>query len=166
MSPLRTDSQAVTLFPMFNILVATLGVFVFMLITIVVISIGIGKAIVFVPAGAESKRVQKEPVYIEWTGDALILHPEQATLVIDRDLRQIRSWQATYRYLDRIMADTALAALMEEVKSPDTDRYLIIVVRPDGFRNFIELKGYFQHHEIDIGYEPIEAGTEFTGETT
>jgi len=160
----RAETQAVSLFPMFNILVATLGVFVFMLITIVVISIGIGKAVVFVPEAGDSRRVDKSPVYLEWTGNSLILYPEKLVLEIDRDLRRIRSWEATYRYLDQAMEGTAFAAVLENVKSAEADSYLIIVVRPDGFRNFIELKGYFQEHGIDIGYEPIEAGTEFTGE--
>ena len=163
MSRRRSDAETVSLFPMFNILVATLGVLVFMLITLVVITLGIGKAIVFVPAGDDSTRIDRDPAYIEWTGRELIMHPDGVHVRLDRDIGQMRSWEATYRYLNRAIVDTPLEELLTEVQSPDSNRYLIIVVRPDGFRNFLQIKGYFQQRNVDIGYEPIDANVEFDG---
>ena len=159
----QSEAETVSLFPMFNILVATLGVLVFMLITLVVITLGIGKAIVFVPAGDDSSRIDRDPAYIEWTGRELIMHPDQISVRMDRDIGQMRSWEASYRYLNRIIGETPLEALLTEVQEPESDRYLIIVIRPDGFRNFLQIKGYFQQRNIDIGYEPIDANVEFDG---
>jgi hypothetical protein len=148
---------------MFNILVATLGVLVFMLITVVVISLGIGKEIVFIPAGGDADIKKREPVYFEWTGRELIMHPEQFSLELERDVGQIRSWEATYRYLNRKIAGTPFEALLDSMQDAAPNRYLIIVVRPGGFHNFLEIKGYFQHRGIDIGYEPLDANTDFSG---
>ena len=159
----RVQEAPVSLFPMFNVLVATLGVLVFIQITVVVMSLGIGKSIIFVPKFGNGPKPERNPVYIEWTGQSLILYPAQTTFRIGQDISKIETWDETYKYLDKLLGGTELEQLFNEVRRKDSSTYLIIVIRPSGFANFFDLRGYFEARNIPIGYEPIDESYTFRG---
>ena len=64
----------ISLFPMFNILVCTLGVLIFILSSVVTISLGVDKSIVVVPESHGNSTHLKTPTFIEWDGKNLIAH--------------------------------------------------------------------------------------------
>ncbi len=158
---MQQQNNPISLFPMLNILVAVLGVFIYLMIAIVVLSIGVGKEIVFVPSN-DGELVQRKPVYVEWTGTTLILHPTGEQVEITTNLGPL-NWTQAAEVIKQAVADSKLAEVFEEIKAEDSDRYAIIVVRPSGFTHFRELKGFFELNKIPIGYEPIDAEWNFAG---
>ena len=158
------DQAPISLFPMFNILVATLGVLVFVQIAVVVVSLGIGKAIVFVPAASE-ERIAREPVYVELVGSSLTLHPDGVSVELAWDLDVQQTWEELWAHYDALLAGTAFEQIFEEVRAEDSSRYLIAVIRPSAFawKDFYILRGYLREREIPFGYEPLEEGVEFRG---
>ena len=82
MARLIDDSEEErSLFPMFNILACTLGVMVFILATVVTVSLGADKAVEIVVRVAPGEDEPRIPIWIEWDGTELTLLPtgEQAT---------------------------------------------------------------------------------------
>jgi len=151
----RRQDSPISLFPMFNILVAVLGTLLFIQITVTVLSLGISKSIAFVHSSG-ANRVGREPVYVEWTGESLILHPQKLAVRLSQDLGQFSRLEELYAYLDDEVADTAFGALFDEVRRPGASRYVIVLARPSGFDHFRLLRAYLEAREIPIGYEPLE----------
>ena len=156
----RDQGSPVNLFPMFNILMATLGIFVFILITIVVLTLGVGKTITLIPVVGPVQSFDKVPVYIEWNGYELMLHPTRERVTLDRNIKEISTWRETYEYLDNTLRGSSIETVLSEKKGGE-ERFFIILVRPDGFDNFRDLRGYFESKQLDIGYEPVEEGWSF-----
>ncbi len=154
------QAAPISLFPMFNILVATLGVLVFIQIAVVVVSLGLGKAIVFVPdAGGEE--IFRKPVYIEWADHELTLHPEKDVVEIGWDFNTQQTWPELWAHFDNLLAGSRFETLFEEVKEEGARQHVILIVRPSGFDDFWVIRGYFNDRAIPIGYEPLAAGVQF-----
>jgi hypothetical protein len=150
-------AQHVNLFPMFNLLLCTLGVLIFILITVTIISMGAGKTIAITPAGLVGGAGQdKKAVYLEWTGTDIVAHPSRDATRLGRDLRAIETWRETFEYLDSALEGTTADRLIENVAGSSGKQYIIVLVRPSGFQSFIGLRGYIESKGIEIGYEPIE----------
>jgi hypothetical protein len=141
---------------MFNILVSLLGVLLFVLITIVVLSLGAGKSVGIIAAPGPRDDHPREPVYLEWTGRELVLHPEKAAIDLDRDISKITTWRDTYAYLDKALAGSPLEPVLAELAREDSTRYLVVLVRPSGFASFTDLRAYIESKGLDLGYEPID----------
>lgn len=150
------SEEGVSLFPMFNILACTLGVMVFILATVATVSLGADKAVEFVVAERMSEELRgRSPTWIEWNGRELILHPEGQRASFERDLREIETFDATYAYMYDQLAGNVVGAELAEV-SIDETRYLIVLVRPSGFRTLPEIRGYMELLGIDVVLEPID----------
>jgi len=147
--------QGVSLFPMFNILACTLGVLVFILSTVAIMSLGADKAVEFVSAESSEGLPSGTPTWMEWDGSEMVLHPEGARVRFDRDLRSIPTFELTYQYMFRQVAGTPLGSALASV-SLDRSRYVILLVRPSGFRTLPEIRGYLELLGIDIVPEPID----------
>jgi len=147
--------EGISLFPMFNILACTLGVMVFILATVATVSLGTDKAVEFVapefPPGLE----RNVPTWIEWDGTDLTLHPSGEQVTFDRDLRDIPTFDATYEYMFQRIAGTALGAALADV-AMERGRYVILFVRPSGFRTLTEVRGYLDLLGADMVEVPIE----------
>ena len=149
------SEEGISLFPMFNILACTLGVMVFVLATVATVSLGTNKAVEFVaPQFADSlKRV--EPTWVEWDGTDLTLHPDGDRVRFAQDLRAISTFDATNSYIFNQLAGTPVGAALARV-SMEPGRYVILFVRPSGFRTLTEIRGYLQLLGIDVVEVPIE----------
>ena len=147
--------EGVSLFPMFNILACTLGVMVFILATVATVSLGADKAVEFVTAESSGGPLRGEPVWLEWDGADLILHPEGARVRITQDLRAIPTFEATYAYLFGQVAGTELGARLAAT-SLDGSRYIVLLVRPSGFSTLPEVRGYLELLGIEVASEPID----------
>jgi hypothetical protein len=147
--------EGISLFPMFNILACTLGVMVFVLATVATVSLGTDKAIEFVapdfPAGLE----RDAPTWVEWDGRDLTLHPSGDQVTFDRDLREIPTFEATYEYMFSRLAGTRVGAALADV-AMERGRYIILFVRPSGFRTLTEVRGYLDLLGTDLVEVPIE----------
>lgn len=147
--------EGISLFPMFNILACTLGVMVFVLATISTVSLGADKAVEFVAPDFPPELGRVVPTWIEWDGTDLVLHPGGERVTFERDLRSIRTFEATYQYMFERLAGTPLGAALASAAS-ERGRYLILFVRPSGFRTLTEIRGYLELLSIDVVEVPIE----------
>lgn len=143
----------ISLFPMFNILACTLGVMVFVLATVAIVSLGADKAVEFSQPEVDPER--QVPTWVEWTGAEMVLHPEQDTAYFQRDLREIPTFDSTYTYMFERLAGTPVGAALAQV-SMETGRYVILFVRPSGFRSLAEVRGYMDLLGAELVEVPVE----------
>ena len=150
-----SSEEGVSLFPMFNILACTLGVMVFILATVASVSLGADKAVEFVAPDFPPELGRVVPTWVEWDGTDLVLHPEGSRVTFERDLRSIRTFNLTYDYMFERLAGTPLGAALAAA-STEGGRYMILFVRPSGFRTLTEIRGYLELLSIDVVEVPIE----------
>jgi hypothetical protein len=148
--------EGVSLFPMFNILACTLGVMVFVLATVATVSLGADKAVELVAEPSVPGFVNRVPTWVEWDGSDLIVHPAADSVRLDRNLRGIRTFEATYAYMFDELAGTRVGAELAGV-ARDPGRFIILLVRPGGFGTLPEIRGYLSLLGIDVVEEPIDA---------
>jgi len=150
-----TGEAGVSLFPMFNILACTLGVMVFVLATVASVSLGADKAVEFVAPDFPPELGRVVPTWVEWDGSELVLYPQGDRVSFERDLRSIPTFEATYEYMFERLAGSSLGAALAEA-SIQSGRYMILFVRPSGFRTLTEIRGYLELLAIDVVEVPIE----------
>ncbi len=142
----------VELFPFLSILACTIGTLI--LLIIVLTSQALDKQEVRIVARNEGEKginESKNPRYIECRKDGVILHPSQI-FVPQEELQSPNS---------------PLQELIKMIKINRNTEYLIIAVRPNGIDVFNQVRTMVQGAEIDIGYEPLDAGWQLvTGEQT
>lgn len=147
--------EGVSLFPMFNILACTLGVMVFVLATVATVSLGADKTVEFIRPETAEDEAPRSPTWAEWDGSELILQPSLARVRFDRDLRGIPTVDSTSAYVFERLAGTRVGSALADV-ALDPRRYLILLVRPSGFRTLPDLRGYLELLGIDVVQEPID----------
>jgi hypothetical protein len=153
----KSHEQTVSLFPVINILICTLGVMIFILTTITTISIGIDKTVIIVPEVHDlNKTHAKLPTYFEWNGYELTAYPSKQTLGFGIDIHKLKTFKKTYAYIDTKIKAHPIGNILNEIQSNSAARYMVFLIRPSGFHNFKDIKGYFESKGIDIGYEPID----------
>ena len=62
----------------------------------------------------------------------------------------------TYEYIDEKIKSTEFETLFNDLSRNKEKKYIILLVRPSGFDNFRDIRGYIENKGIDIGYEPID----------
>lgn len=150
-----SSEEGVSLFPMFNILACTLGVMVFVLATVASVSLGADKAVEFVAPDFPPELGRVVPTWVEWDGRELVLYPSDERVALERDLRAIPTFEATYDYMFEQLAGTPLGSALADA-SLESGRYMILFVRPAGFRTLTEIRGYLELLDIDVVEVPIE----------
>jgi hypothetical protein len=148
--------EGVSLFPMFNILACTLGVMVFVLATVATVQLGADKAVQFEVAAQMTEELRgRSPTWLEWDGSAMVLHPSGTSVDFEQDLRSIETFDATYAYMFEELSGSPVGAELAAV-SGDPGRYVVLLVRPSGFRTLPEIRGYLDLLGIDFVPEPID----------
>lgn len=147
--------EGISLFPMFNILACTLGVMVFVLATVATVSLGADKAVEFVAPDFPEGLDREVPTWVEWDGADLTLHPSGEQVRFDRDLRAIETFELTYEYMFERLAGTRVGAALADV-AMQRGRYVILFVRPSGFRTLTEVRGYLDLLGADLVEVPLE----------
>jgi len=140
---------------MFNILACTLGVMVFVLATVATVSLGADKAVEFVAPEFPEGLNREVPTWVEWDGRELTLHPSEEFVTFDQDLRSIETFELTYEYMFDQLAGTRVGAALADV-AMERGRYIILFVRPSGFRTLTEVRGYLDLLGVDMVEVPIE----------
>ncbi len=139
MSRVRPADEPFSLFPFLGIMASVLGVLVMIVLCIAQIAVGPGKGILPVAEASSAKR----PVYVEWDGDAVTIHP-----VGDRVL-----WAAASAKEGQ--NDTPFGQLLAGTYEHREQQYLVFLVRPSGFDNFAAVEALVADWQIEFGYEPI-----------
>lgn len=147
--------EGISLFPMFNILACTLGVMVFVLATVATVSLGADKAVEFVAPDFPEGLEREVPTWVEWDGTDLTLHPSGEQVRFERDLRAIETFDLTYEYMFEQLAGTRVGAALADV-AMQRGRYVILFVRPTGFRTLTEVRGYLDLLGADLVEVPLE----------
>ena len=147
--------SGVSLEPMLNILTCTLGVLVFVVATVSLVSFGTDKAVEFVAPDFPDELQRVTPTWIEWDGRQMVLYPEGDSIAFGQDLRAIPTFEATYAYILQRLTGTRLGAALAAA-SLEPGRYVILFVRPSGFQTLTEVRGYFQLLGIDVVEVPLE----------
>lgn len=149
------SSLEVSLFPMFNILVCTLGVLLFILTSISGLSLGILKTLDFSNLSGSSN--PKEPMHLDWDGSRLKNIKAGCEVYFDKDIESdFSTYSATFDYIQLQLNGTGLGDSIAYVRKNRESRYFLVFIRPSGFDNFLSLKGFLQQEKVDIGYEPVE----------
>jgi len=148
------DEEGVSLFPMFNILACTLGVMVFVLATVATVSLGADKAVEFVSEQTSGQMQGRVPTWLEWDGTRLVLLPSRATITFSRDLSEIPPGDLSDYIFERV-AGTDLGRGLSSA-SLQGNRYVILLVRPSGFRTLPQVRGYLELLGIAVVPEPID----------
>jgi len=147
--------EGISLFPMFNILACTLGVMVFILATVATVSLSTNKAVEFVAPEFPEGLDRDVPTWVEWDGRDLTLYPSGESVTFARNLREIPTFDATYDYMFQQLAGTRVGAALADA-AMERGRYVILFVRPSGFRTLTEVRGYFNLLGTDMVEVPLE----------
>ena len=154
-SLIKKQDFSISLFPMFNILVCTLGVLIFIMSTIAVVSLGKGKSLKIVAEGLRGEH-DKLPHYLVWDGISLIMLEKKDTVLLDIDIKKFKTYKELNFVIAEKIADSQIGKLFQEVKQHSKTEYIVIIVRASGFDSFTWLHKYIKSEGIDIGYEPMD----------
>jgi hypothetical protein len=157
----QADQFKISLFPMFNILICTLGVLIFILGALTTLALGVGQSVsVAVAEGLDGTYTihEKVPRYIVWDGSSLVANPGNESAHFAEDIRGIETFEETYVYMDKVINESSLADLIHDIRESNGRNYVVLLVRPSGFDSLYEVRGYLESKEILLGYEPIGQG--------
>ncbi len=165
------DEEGISLFPMFNILACTLGVMVFILATVATVSLGADKAVEIAegvpvdpaPDTAEQTirdaafgaRDRRQPLWVEWDGDKLMVYPSLDSVRFERDMRSMPTWQETWDYISEVLTATRVGNAVAQAALDNENRYIVLLARPSGFDELLEVRSYFEFLGVDVAVEPI-----------
>lgn len=154
----HSDDYAISLFPMFNILICTLGILIFILGALATLALGAGRSVLLNIDDSMDSTVAvhgKMPWYIEWDGSTLTAHPSKESLSFDEELNTIETFEETYAYIDTIVEGSYFEDLFLGISVSGGQEYVVLLVRPSGFDSLYEIRGYIETWGIDLGYEPL-----------
>ena len=153
------DQNPVTLFPFFNILLCVIGVLLLISATVTGFSLEVsGITITGVKLQAIDEPNAGLPVYVEWDGEFLTVHPEMKKTYLklpNYSLNVPAKVEDVLRRVGDELADSHFNELLACVQSNVAERYVVFLVRPNGFNNFIFLREYLIERGLSMGYEPI-----------
>ena len=140
----RKQQTEVELFPFLSVLACTIGTLILLIIVLTTQALEPQEAIVVAKTEEDSKGANKNkiPLYIECRKDGFVLHPSKE-FAPRADLYDEKS---------------PLRKLVAELKTQKEEKYLIVILRPDGLEMFNKIRELVTKEEIDIGYEPLEFG--------
>jgi hypothetical protein len=138
----RLSGATVELFPFLAVLACVIGALTLIIIVVTTSALGGRRAITLTARDTHGRIVAKIPRYVEVRGDGVLLHPS-GTLVTADELETARS---------------PLRLLLAEVAKRRDREYVIVALRPDGYKLFTKVREMIEGRGLDIGYEPIDAG--------
>lgn len=142
----RKQQTEIELFPFLSVLACTIGTLILLIIVLTTQALEPQEAIVVAKTEEDNKGANKNkiPIYIECREDGFVLHPSKE-FAPRADLYDEKS---------------PLRKLVSTLKSQKEEKYLIVILRPDGLEMFNKIRELVTKEEIDIGYEPLEFGLE------
>lgn len=171
----KQNTETVSLFPMFNILIGVLGCLIFIVGSVLALSMGAEKNIIVDNQFEGGVTQKKEPVYIEWDGKSITVHPGRQITLINleeaklskKDLQEIVSTSGSVeemmekarvfraKRMRSQFKDTFFEETFNDVFENRENKYFIVLVRPAGFKSMIKFRNFLMAQGIDVGYEPV-----------
>lgn len=155
------DEYAISLFPMFNILICTLGILIFILGALATLALGVGRSVLLDVDDSMDSSIALhagKPRYFEWDGATLTAHPGGESVRFESDLTGIETFGETYAYIEEGIRESALQPILQAIGESAEREYVVLLVRPSGFESLYEIRGYMESRGLDIGYEPVMQG--------
>ena len=147
------------MFPFFNIMICTLGVFILIGGTVIGFSLQVSGVVV---TNASLQEVRgnhgKVPFYMEWNGRELLIHPSfqrQKLEIPTFSLKNSNDLENVFFTIKGIIKNSVLEGVLKCLKLKSNSRFAVILVRPSGFNNFLYLREFFLRSGLKIGYEPV-----------
>ncbi len=134
------QTNNVELFPFLSVLVCTIGTLVLLIIVASSQILSSQSEVAIIARTEDGNNQSKNPHYIECREDGIIIHPSQE-FVSNQDITQPGS---------------GLTKLIVQVSSRKEQDYVIVAVRPNGFKVFEQVRTLLEQADIDIGFEPID----------
>lgn len=128
-----------SLFPFLSVLLCAMGVLIVVVSGQSFLTLSAGVDIVLhAPAHEEAL----EPVYVECAEHAAVLHPDEVEVPLDG------------------LADPLgpLARLLDRIRQESARRYVVLLVRPDGYTAFQRCLEQVQRRGIQVGKEALLSG--------
>ena len=135
----RKEGVGMSLFSFLDIMTATMGTLILILICITLIAMNKDKKDINIKIKSDKQELLiKHPIFIECTKDKLIINPQLLETKL-ADIPDRRSYFMRMLYnLDR------------------NQRYLIFAIRPDGYEIFKRGRAVAEGMDMDIGFEPVD----------
>ena len=131
-----STAPGVSLFSFMNIMAATIGVqALMMVISALQIRPGV-QAIQLLPAEGAGQGREANYILVNGGGELELIGPEQR--------RTVRT------------GDDAVEAFSDRIASRNSEQYLVIGVRPEGYVDFEAIRSKAELRKIMVGYEPLE----------
>ena len=138
----RTKKKAeVNVLSFLDVLINAIGALVAIILSFALISVK--NAVVAIEV--KGTPPDKEPIYICCYYDNIVIHPERSIVSFE----EIDQQDSPYIALVKDMSD-----------EPIEHNYLVFAIYPDGIRTFEKARFVAVESDIDIGYEPMDAGWE------
>lgn len=163
----NSDQYAISLFPMFNILICTLGILIFILGALAALALGVGKSVTIIVDGGDGRENRiastisahgKIPHFFEWDGFRLTALPGLESVTFKEDISGIETFEETYTYIEAEIDSSDIADLVQVIGESKESDYVVLLVRTSGFSTLYEVRGYFELKGISLGYEPVMQG--------
>lgn len=158
----HSEDYAISLFPMFNILICTLGILIFILGALATLALGPGRSVLLQIGGESVSKITgtadehpKIPRYLDWDGSTLVILPGHESVSFDRPLDEIETFDATYDYIEEALRGSGFPAFFRGIGESRGREYVVLFVRPSGFNTLYEVRGYIESKGIELGYEPL-----------
>jgi hypothetical protein len=163
MSASLGDEDHFDLLPFVGVMLSLLGALLLITMSIASINIGAAASEVWLPQPNPSRH-KLTAVLIEWDGKYATWQSKRG----DRKLKEnfLDDFQASDgtwlrmspRGVTPINAPepNALDPLIQYLESNRQSHYALFAVRPSGFETFRRMSSRFKHHNIQIGYEPVD----------
>jgi biopolymer transport protein ExbD len=132
----------VELFPFLSILACTIGTLILLIIVLTTQTLNQQEVVIVAKEEEGGVNANKSPRYIETRSDGVILYPSEE-FVPQEQLQEPNS---------------PLQQLIAEVKANRDREYLIVALRPNAIDVFLQVRNILEEAQIDIGYEPLDAG--------
>ena len=131
-----STAPGVSLFSFMNIMAATIGVqALMMVISALQIRPGV-QAIQLLPAEGAGQGREANYILVNGSGELELIGPEQR--------RTVRT------------GDDEVEAFLDRIASRNSEQYLVIGVRPEGYVDFEAIRSKAELRKIMVGYEPLE----------
>ena len=131
-----STAPSVSLFSFMNIMAATIGVqALMMVISALQIRPGV-QAIQLLPAEGAGQGREANYILVNGEGELELIGPKQR--------RTVRT------------GDDAVEAFLDRIASRNSEQYLVIGVRPEGYVDFEAIRSKAELRKIMVGYEPLE----------
>ena len=138
----RKQHIEIELFPFLSILACTIGSLILLIIVLTTQALNKQQVTIVAKADEQGVNATKSPRYLECRSDGVVLYPSKELIPVDQ--------------LEK--PNSPLQQLIAELKTNRDREYLIVALRPNAIDVFNQVRAILEQEEIDIGYEPLDAG--------